>query len=203
MSDERDEQSAAAVRLVHAPSGTQPRPKPAPGPAPAEDVGVPALHDPRSTPHAHDERPTPHAHAHAHAHALEHEHDPHDALAGASPAGGAFPHEKLDAYRVAVKLAALAHRLAAQVPRGYRNVADHLTRAASNTVLLLGEGANRWGAALKRQRFVDSRGECGEVAAAGDLLQALGIGSPTDAEELKRLASRVSAMLTRLIARLQ
>jgi four helix bundle protein len=120
-----------------------------------------------------------------------------------APAAGPFPHEKLDAYRVAVQMVALANRVAAQIPRGYRNIADHLQRAGSNTVLLLAEGANRRGAALKRQRFTDSRGECGEVGAAADLVRVLGLGSPADAEELKQLASRVSAMLTRLIARLE
>ena len=70
-------------------------------------------------------------------------------------------------------------------------------------MLLLAEGANRHGAAQKRQRFVESRGECAEVAAAGDILLVLDIGSQTDAEQLKRLAGRVSAMLTRLIARLE
>ena len=119
-----------------------------------------------------------------------------------SPAG-LFPHEKLHAYQVALRMAALARQLAAQIPRGQRNLADHLLRAACNAVLLLGEGANRRGAASKRQRFADSRGECGEVAAAADLLLAMAIGSPADAQELKQLASRVSAMLTRLIARLE
>src|SRR5262249_49586917 len=38
-------------------------------------------------------------------------------------------------------------------------------------------------------------GECGEVGAAGDLLLAYDIASRADAEALKRLASRVSAML--------
>ena len=203
MSGEREEKASAGVRPVDAPPSTRPSLEAARPAAPAGDLPAAAPHDPRATPHAHDQRftPTPHEHAHAHAHALEH--DPHEAVAAAPPAGGAFPHERLDAHRAAVKLAVLAHRLAAQVPRGYRNVADHLQRAASNTVLLLGEGANRWGAALKRQRFVDSRGECGEVAAAADLWQALGIGSPADTEERKRLASRVSAMLNRLVARLQ
>lgn len=140
----------------------------------------------------HEERPTPNAHAHAHAHG---EREP-------SSSGGSFPHEKLEAYQVAVEMARLAKKLAEQIPRGHRNVADHLFRAASNTVLLLAEGANRRGAGEKRQRFVESRGECGEVGAAGDLLLAFEIGAPTDAEALKRLASRVSAMLTRLIARL-
>ena len=140
----------------------------------------------------HEERPTPHAHAHAHAHGER----------APSYIGGSFPHEKLEAYQVAVEMARLARKLAEQIPRGHRNVADHLLRAAANTVLLLAEGANRRGAGEKRQRFAESRGECGEVGAAGDLLLAFEIGAPTDAEALKRLASRVSAMLTRLIARL-
>ena len=139
--------------------------------------------------HAHEERPTSHAHAHAHADETVHVTRP-------------FPHEKLDAYRVALEMAALAKKVAEQSPRGYRNIADHLLRAASNVVLLLAEGANRRGAGEKRQRFVESRGECGEVGAAADLLLAYETGSQADAEVLKRLASRVSAMLTRLIARL-
>ncbi len=67
---------------------------------------------------------------------------------------------------------------------------------------LLAEGANRRGAALKRQRFNESRGECGEVAAAADLLVTLEVGDPVLLAALKQRASRVSAMLTRLIGRL-
>lgn len=114
----------------------------------------------------------------------------------------AFPHEKLHAYQVAREMAALAKKLAEAIPRGHRNVADHLLRAASNTVLLLAEGANRRGAGEKRQRFVESRGECGEVGAAADLLLDYDLSTQADAETLKHLASRVSAMLTRIIARL-
>lgn len=114
---------------------------------------------------------------------------------------GSFPHEKLDAYRVALEIVALANKVAEQIPRGHRNIADHLLRAAQNTVLLLAEGANRRGSALKRQRFVESRGECGEVAAAADVLLTSNVGTPSDAKDLKHRASRVSAMLTRLIAR--
>jgi len=140
-----------------------------------------------STPDAHDSTSDAHAHAHAHENA---------ALASV------FPHERLDAYRVALELLALANRLAKNIPRGHRSVADHMLRAASNTSLLLAEGANRRGAGEKRQRFVESRGECAEVAAAADILIVLEIGSENDAARLKGLASRVSAMLTRLIARL-
>jgi len=152
----------------------------------------PTTHEPTThEPTTHEPRSTPDAHAHANPPRGEQ-----------LVAAGSFPHERLDAYRVACELAALANKLAAQIPRGHRNIADHLLRSASNIVLLLAEGANRRGAALKRQRFVESRGEAGEVAAAGDLLLAMQIGSRADIEMLKSLASREAAMLTGLIARL-
>ena len=151
--------------------------------------------DPRTTHHADEDRPTSNAHAHPHEHAHE---EPRS-----SRPPGSFPHEKLDAYRVALELARLSTQIAEKIPRGHRSVADHLLRAASNTVLLIAEGANRRGAGLKRQRFVESRGECGEVAAAADLVRMLGVVPTADSDELKHLAGRVSAMLTRLIARLE
>ncbi len=153
----------------------------------------------------HDGQPTTHepaAHETTIHETTAHEHEHEHAHERAPLASGSFPHEKLDAYHVAVAMAALANRLAEQIPRGHRNIADHMLRAASNAVLLLAEGANRRGAGQKRQRFVESRGECGEVAAAADLLLAYGIGSRPDAEQLRRLTARVSAMLTRLITRL-
>ena len=152
-------------------------------------------HDPLPTPYAHADDPRPPSDVHAHAHA-------HGEERYASAYMAAFPHEKLQAYQVALEMATLVKKVAEQIPRGHRNVADHMLRAASNTVLLLAEGANRRGVGEKRQRFAESRGECGEVGAAGDLLLAYDIGARPDAETLKRLASRVSAMLTRLIARL-
>ena len=116
---------------------------------------------------------------------------------------GRFPHEKLDAYQVALAMACGAKALAQHIPRGHRSIADHLLRASSNAVLLLAEGANRRGAAEKRQRFVESRGEIGEAAAACDLVIALELGSEAHAEKIKSLAARVAAMLTRLIQRLE
>ena len=92
--------------------------------------------------------------------------------------------------------------LAQQTPRGQRSVADHLLRSSSNAVLLWAEGANRRGSAEKRQRFVESRGEAGEVAAACDLVLVLEMGSEPGAPAVKRDAARVGAMLTRLIQRL-
>jgi four helix bundle protein len=99
-------------------------------------------------------------------------------------------------------MAGLATKVAAGIPRGHRNIADHLERAASHTVLLVAEGANRRGPGEKRQRFVESHGECGEVPAAADLVTMLDLRSSSDAEALEQRAGRVPAMLTRLFPRL-
>jgi hypothetical protein len=91
-------------------------------------------HDPHDhDPHDHD--PHDHDHDHDPHHHHEHEHE-HESLAPS-----AFPHEKLDAYRIALQMVVLAKRLATQIPRGNRSIADHLLRAASNVVLLLADGA--------------------------------------------------------------
>lgn len=110
-----------------------------------------------------------------------------------------FAHERLAAYQVALQMAAIAGQVAAAIPRGHRNIADHMLRAASNCVLLLAEGANRRGAGEKRQRFVESRGEAGEVAAAADLVVALNLSAGPKLAMLKQLAARVAALTSGLI----
>jgi four helix bundle protein len=112
-----------------------------------------------------------------------------------------FSHQKLDVFRVAIEMAERCRRFADRVPRGYRSFADQLLRAAGQTVLLIGEGANRYTAGQKRQRYTEARGECGEVAAAVELLATLRLAPQHEAREIMHLAGRVAAMLTRLIQR--
>jgi len=113
-----------------------------------------------------------------------------------------FPHHRLEAYTVALELAQQSKLLADRVPRGYRSFSDQLLRAAGSTVLLIGEGANRYSAGQKRQRYSEARGEVGEVAAALELLIALGLVPAAQGSLALVLAGRVGAMLTRLIQRL-
>ncbi len=113
----------------------------------------------------------------------------------------AFPHERLDIYRVVLQMAKKAKQLAQRIPRGYRSYADQLIRAAGQAVLLVGEGANRFSAGQKRQRFTEARGECGEVAIACDLLTTLSLAPAAEAAEVKVPAGRSAARLTKLIYR--
>jgi four helix bundle protein len=112
-----------------------------------------------------------------------------------------FSHQKLDVYRVALEMACRSREVADRVPRGYRSFADQLLRAAGQTVLLIGEGANRYTAGQKRQRYTEARGETGEVASCLELLATLRLIPQTEADEIIHLAGRVAAMLTRLIQR--
>ena len=109
-----------------------------------------------------------------------------------------FAHHRLDAYRVALAMVVDTRRLVADIPRGHRTLADQALRAASSTVLLIAEGANRRTAADKRHRYSLARGECGEVAAAIELAAALGIVDATAASNVLTRAGRVCAMLLRL-----
>ena len=112
-----------------------------------------------------------------------------------------FQHHKLDVYRAARRMARQCKVLYERVPRGYRSFADQLLRSAGQTQLLIAEGANRYTAGQKRQRFTEARGEAGEVAAAVELLMDLElIGAPEGAEVME-LADRICAMLTQLIKR--
>ena len=104
-----------------------------------------------------------------------------------------FPHKQLDVYNVALHMAIKTKRLAAHVPRGYRSFADQLLRAAGATVLLIAEGANRFSAGSKRRRYSEARGECGEVAAAVELLAAMQLVPSSGAQEVLELAGRVAA----------
>jgi four helix bundle protein len=112
-----------------------------------------------------------------------------------------FAHQRLDVYRVSLEMARRSRQLADRVPRGYRSFSDQLLRAAGHTVLLVGEGANRYSAGQKRQRYAEARGEAGEVAAAAELLWVLQLAPQAEAERVIQLAWRTAAMLTRLIQR--
>ena len=112
-----------------------------------------------------------------------------------------FPHHKLDAYRVALELAVAARGLVATMPRGHAGLADQLSRASVSVVMNIAEGANRSGTGEKRQKFSIARGEVGEVAAGIELASALGLVPGAETAAALELASRVAAMLTRLIQR--
>ena len=87
-----------------------------------ERRSTPIGHEPRPTPIEHDPRTTVPPHEQRHP-PIEHEHE-HETVGGDRVRGhGGFPHERLDAYRVALAMASVSKRVAADIPRGHRSVA--------------------------------------------------------------------------------
>lgn len=112
-----------------------------------------------------------------------------------------FADHKLETYRVATEMADLVEPLARRFGRGHRHLADQLRRAADATVGLVGEGANRYTAKQKRQRYIEARGEAGEVACHIERAYRYRLVTATEAEAVLGRADRVCAMLTGLIKR--
>ena len=114
-----------------------------------------------------------------------------------------FTHYKLDAYRVSSELADLVMVVAKQVPKGqgHHKMVNQIVRAATGAEALIAEGANRYTPKQKRQRFVEARGEAGEVAAH---LERLARYRFIGQEQLMMglgLADRLCGLLTGLIKR--
>jgi four helix bundle protein len=112
-----------------------------------------------------------------------------------------FAHHKLEAYRVASEVADLVEPLARRFGQGHRHLADQLRRAADSTVGLVGEGANRYSAKQKRQRFTEARGEAGEVACHMERAYRYRLVSEHELAAVLHRADRLCALLTGLIKR--
>jgi len=108
-------------------------------------------------------------------------------------------HQRLDAYRVAVRLFRGVEDAAQAFPRGYADLKDQLRRAAGSVVRNIAEGANREHRRDKAARFLVARGEAGETEASLEMAQIVGAIEITEAIRLRRLAGRVTALLGGLI----
>ncbi len=112
-----------------------------------------------------------------------------------------FPHHKMEVYTVGLEMLRAAKTLSDEVPRGYRSFAVQLLRSAGAGVAGTTEGLNRRTAGMKRDAFGRARAEVGEAAGHAECLVVMGLVDAEEAREFIQLASRVAAMLTRLVQR--
>ena len=113
----------------------------------------------------------------------------------ADSAAALLPHEKLDAFRVAIELVELVAAL--PTTRGASDVRDQLRRAATSAALNCAEACGKHG--QDRARFFEiARGSALESAAALRILLALGALSPEEHERGRVLCGRLYSMFTRL-----
>ena len=109
-----------------------------------------------------------------------------------------LPHEKLDAFTVAIELVERVSAL--RVPRGHASIVEQLRRSTSSVALNIAEGCGKHG--RDRQRFFAiARGSALESAAALRVLLAMRAVSAAQHDAARHLCERLYAMLTRLVAR--
>jgi four helix bundle protein len=104
--------------------------------------------------------------------------------------------ERLDCYRLALELSAVASTL---VPRGHASLRDQLERATSSSLLNLAEGWGGWQPREKAHHYTIARGGALESAAIIDLLRARQLANDDDCVRARKKASRVAEMLSALI----
>ena len=107
--------------------------------------------------------------------------------------------ERLDAYRVAVRLDELVTSVARRPGRGHAWLREQAEKASGSVVLNLAEAVGREGAD-RAQRLRISRGSALEVEAAMTLLAHRGLCPATARAEARALVVRLVSMLTRLVA---
>ena len=116
-----------------------------------------------------------------------------------------FPHQRLDAFTLALDARRATWRLLERVPRGYGDDRRQLKRSSQAVPKLIAEGADRLATGVKRQRFDEALGEIGETAAGLEDLVNLGVLAVEAVEPVHELWGRTRGAvlgLTRRVARL-
>ena len=107
-------------------------------------------------------------------------------------------HEKLDAYRLALKHAGLAYTLAAAMRSGAGDLPDQLRRAAASIVLNIAEGAAEFSPAERMRIFRIARRSATECSAIVDVAIEVGVLVEANRATARTMQNRLVAMLTSL-----
>lgn len=120
-------------------------------------------------------------------------------LAGPADNIGMLSFQRLHVYQHAIKFLALAIEIVEQLPRGHRQRADQLIRAAESVVRNIAEGAGRWSDADSAKHYKIARGEAMECAASLDVLKLRKLVTHPHYEPGIHLLECVVAMLTKML----
>jgi four helix bundle protein len=108
-------------------------------------------------------------------------------------------YERLDVYKVAIELVALATQIADALPKKHAYAADQLRRAAFSIVLNIAEGVGKPTLPDKRRYYAIARGSAMECGAVLDALLVMKLLRPEMHATGKALVVRIVSMLTRMI----
>ena len=107
-------------------------------------------------------------------------------------------HEKLDVYKQATQLLAIAHNVLNGMPKGHASLNDQLKRASLSVVLNIAEAAGKPTRGDNKKYFAIARGSALECAAALDACEILKLADSKQVCEAKQRIVRVVSMLTKL-----
>ena len=107
-----------------------------------------------------------------------------------------FPHERLDAYRVARELVAWVAGKRARLRGLPGEAGPQLERALTSALLNVAEAAGRTGGRDQARVFAIARGEACEAAAALDVVALYGVVDAASVAEARRRLVRLAQMLT-------
>ena len=120
-------------------------------------------------------------------------------MAGPADNKGLLSFQRLHVYQRAIEFLALATEIVEPLPRGHRQRADQLIRAAESVVRNIAEGAGRWSDADSAKHYKIARGEAMESAASLDVLKLRKLVPPQHYDRGIQLLERVVAILTKML----
>lgn len=106
--------------------------------------------------------------------------------------------QRLDVYRCAIEILALAMDLTTRLPKGYAALADQFRRAALSVPLNIAEAAGRTSEPDAARHHAIARGSAMECAAIVDALVLLSVMTDSEHHKAAELLARSVAMLTKL-----
>ncbi|MSP63607.1 MAG: four helix bundle protein [Myxococcales bacterium] len=109
--------------------------------------------------------------------------------------------QKLDVYRRAIELLALASQIATSAPSGNSFLTEELKPAAVSIPWNIAEGAGRFGAPDGARFYSIARGSAMECKAIGDALAVLQLALEDTRRQAMELLTRIVEMLTRMCRR--
>jgi len=113
-----------------------------------------------------------------------------------------FPHQRLDAFHLALRARRATWLLVSKLPEPHGADRRQLRRSSQAVPKLIAEGADRRSTGVKRQRFDEALGEIGETAAGLEDLVHLGILPHEDVDPVHELWGRTRAAVLGLAKRL-
>jgi len=107
--------------------------------------------------------------------------------------------QRLHVYQRAIEFLALVSEIVEQLPRGHRQRADQLVRAAESVVRNIAEGAGRWSDADSAKHYKIARGEAMESAASLDVLKLRRLVVSPKYDRGIQLLEAIVSMLTKML----